>query len=112
MANIVSYAGLSCLGWLRDRRLVYLGSISYGIYLYHHFIFEVFAYYARFYGWNDSVVVDVGKVALSIALAALSWRFVEQPVLGLKDRFGYREATSAVPKIGSGIDDIRGVQVG
>jgi peptidoglycan/LPS O-acetylase OafA/YrhL len=112
VGNVVNYAGLPSLGWLRDSRLVYLGSISYGIYLYHHIIFEIFAYYARFYGWNDSVVIDFGKVALSIALAALSWRFVEQPILAFKDRFSYREATRAVLEIGGAVDDIRGVQAG
>jgi len=112
LGSIVNCAGLPCLRWLRDRRLVYLGSISYGIYLYHHFIFEIFAYYWRFYGWNDSVAVDIGKVALSIAVAALSWRFVEQPILALKERFGYRNASRPVVEIGSGIDEIRGVQAG
>jgi peptidoglycan/LPS O-acetylase OafA/YrhL len=112
VGNIVNHTGSSRLRWLRNRTLVYLGSISYGIYLYHHCIFEIFAYYARFYEWNDSVVVDLGKVALSIALAALSWRFVEQPILGFKDRFGYQEATREVLEIGGGIDDIRGVPAG
>jgi peptidoglycan/LPS O-acetylase OafA/YrhL len=112
VGNIVIHADGSRLRWLRDRRLVYLGSISYGIYLYHHFIFEIFAYYARYYGWNNSLVVDFGKVALSIALAALSWRFVEQPILALKDRFGYREASRGVLEIGGGIDEFRGVHAG
>jgi peptidoglycan/LPS O-acetylase OafA/YrhL len=111
VGNIVNYAGLRCLGWLRNGMLVYLGSISYGIYLYHHFIFEIYAYYARFYGWNDSVVVDLGKVAFSIVVAALSWRFVEQPMLAFKDRFGYRAAARLVLEKGR-IDDIRGVQAG
>jgi peptidoglycan/LPS O-acetylase OafA/YrhL len=51
-------------------------------------------------------------VALSIALAALSWRFVEQPILAFKDRFSYREPTRVVLEIGGAVDDIRGVQAG
>jgi peptidoglycan/LPS O-acetylase OafA/YrhL len=109
---IVAYAGDPRLRWLRDRRLVYLGSISYGIYLYHHFILEVFAYYSRFYGWTDSLAADLGKVALSVGVAALSWKFIEQPILALKDRFLYRQATPAVVKVGAAVDDIRGVQAG
>lgn len=109
---IVAYAGDSRLKWLRDRRLVYLGSISYGIYLYHHFIIEIFAYYSRFYGWTDSLAADLGKVALSVGAAALSWKFIEQPILALKERFLYRDATPAVVKVGGAVEDIRGVQVG
>ena len=109
---IVAYAGNPRLKWLRDRRLVYLGSISYGIYLYHHFIFEIFAYYSRFYGWPDSLTADLGKVALSLGAAALSWKFIEQPILALKDRFRYRDATSAAIKVGGAVEDIRGVQAG
>jgi peptidoglycan/LPS O-acetylase OafA/YrhL len=112
VGNIANHAGSTCLRWLRDPRLVYLGSISYGIYLYHHFIFELFAYYTRFYGWKDHVAVDVGKLTLSIAVAALSWRFVERPILSFKDRFGYREASGSVLEIGRGVDGIRGVQAG
>jgi peptidoglycan/LPS O-acetylase OafA/YrhL len=109
---IVAFAGDPRLKWLRDRRLVYLGSISYGIYLYHHFIFEIFAYYSRFYGWTDSLAADLGKVALSLGAAAFSWRFIEQPILALKDRFLYREATPAVIKVGGAVEDIRGIQAG
>jgi len=38
----------------------------------------------------------VAKIAVSVADAAISWRFVEQPLLSLKDRFGYqRDAAPA-----------------
>jgi peptidoglycan/LPS O-acetylase OafA/YrhL len=112
VGEIVAYAGDPRLKWLRDRRLVYLGSISYGIYLYHHFIFEIYAYYSRFYGWSDNLLADLVKVVLSIGTAALSWKFIEQPILAFKDRFSYREATPAVVKVGGGVEDIRGVQAG
>ncbi len=36
---VVVHAGRGALAPLRDRRLCYLGQISYGIYLYHHIIF-------------------------------------------------------------------------
>ena len=40
--------------------------------------------------------IDVAKIAMSVAIAAISWRFVEQPLMSLKDRFGYqRDAAPA-----------------
>ena len=43
---VVAFAGDRRLAPLRDRRLVYLGSISYGLYLYHYIIYYVFDGYA------------------------------------------------------------------
>jgi peptidoglycan/LPS O-acetylase OafA/YrhL len=112
VGTIVLYAGDPRLRWLRDRRLVYLGTISYGIYLYHHFIFEIFKLYERYYGWRSSLSLDFGKLGLSLAVAALSWKYVERPVLSLKSRFGYRSAGSSGLKVREKVDELQGVQAG
>lgn len=75
---------------LRDRRLVHLGAISYGIYLYHPFvlIFEPMIRAAvglKLAPW----MVDVAKIGSCIGLAEVSWRLVERPLLRLKGRFPY-----------------------
>jgi peptidoglycan/LPS O-acetylase OafA/YrhL len=88
----VNYAGNPRLKWLREPRLVYLGTISYGLYLYHYFIFEICKYYERALGFDPGLVWDVIKLAASIAAAVLSWQFIERPVLGIKDRFRYHGA--------------------
>ncbi len=67
---------------LRVRPLVYLGTISYGIYLWQQVI--VFGV-DRFPPWAE--------IGLSIAAAALSYRFVERSFLRLKRRD--REAIDA-----------------
>ena len=85
-------AGSRPLAILRDPTLCYLGRISYGIYLYHYPIYWVF-----------DATTDIGstpwgiaaKFAMSLGVAALSWRFIERPILGLKDRFRYRPAGEA-----------------
>lgn len=72
--------------WLSSRPLVYLGKLSYGIYLWHYMIFrlvyrvspEHWAYYAAI------------TLAASIAMAAVSYHFVEL-------RFRRRNAPATAP---------------
>jgi peptidoglycan/LPS O-acetylase OafA/YrhL len=88
-------AGRPALGWLRDRRLAYLGQISYGLYLYHLIVFRISDNLARAHGFGETIGLDAIKLALMFALAALSWSFIERPILALKDRFDYRRKISA-----------------
>jgi peptidoglycan/LPS O-acetylase OafA/YrhL len=109
---VVLYSGHRRLAWLRDRRLVYLGTISYGIYLYHHFIFEIYKLYERYYGWGGSLLLDFVKLGASIMVAALSWRFIEQPFLSLKGRFGYQAAAPSRLELRGAVDDLQGAGAG
>lgn len=70
------------LGW---RPLAWLGVISYGVYVYHMFA-------PRIVGWalrvakapaelQSGLPFFAASAALTLAAAALSWRFVEQPIL-------------------------------
>lgn len=75
------------------RPLRYVGRISYGLYLYHYLLlfllglapYQVFTTGAPA-GW---VALAAG---VTFATAALSYRFIEAPLLRLKDRFGRRDA--------------------
>lgn len=81
---------------LGDARLRYLGVISYGVYLYHHFII---------YGWVKAVEgFDLPAIhwnlgftlfitVLSVAAAAASWALVEKPLNAFRHHFSYRPAT-------------------
>ncbi len=86
---VVCSAGHPLLAPLRRRRLGDVGSISYGLYLYHPLIFWVVGLARLALGFRGSVWVDVVRVIACFAVAALSWRFVEQPLLKLKGRFTY-----------------------
>ena len=68
------------LAW---RPLVVLGKVSYGLYLYHHLIFIAVG---RHVSWGSNSFRILLAVAITSALTWLSWRFVEQPFLRLKDR--------------------------
>jgi peptidoglycan/LPS O-acetylase OafA/YrhL len=67
------------------RILLYLGKISYGLYLFHQlFLWAMF----KNASFKDSVALGVLlALALTIAAAALSYHFFERPILLFKARF-------------------------
>jgi peptidoglycan/LPS O-acetylase OafA/YrhL len=76
---------------LRLPPLVHLGQASYGLYLYHFPVLAILLEITRELGFMGKVYpVRIVSIGLSIVLAGLSWRFVEQPILMLKSRFAYR----------------------
>jgi peptidoglycan/LPS O-acetylase OafA/YrhL len=78
--------------------LRYLGTISYGIYVYHLMLPELLPRVARRLGYPDlfAPLVDqslpflIFYGAASIAVAAVSWHLFEGPINRLKARFEYR----------------------
>lgn len=81
-------------GWisvLRWPRLRWLGQVSYGLYLYHLPIMILSGDIARGFGLRGQPFWREGPtLALCFVAAALSWRYVEEPILRLKSRFEYR----------------------
>jgi len=103
---LFSAVGLSCLGLIyiartvegvrvifRTKGLVYLGKISYGVYLYHLLVFtccEIIAgpFIEKFLGpkfWG--IVMPVMQLFLAVGFAAISFRLFENRILRLKDVF-------------------------
>jgi peptidoglycan/LPS O-acetylase OafA/YrhL len=83
---------LKLLAW---RPLVYLGKISYGIYLYHFMLIPYYPAIARFFGYQiksprESMWSFLFSSAVAICVAAISWHVIESPILSLKDRFSAR----------------------
>ena len=75
--------------FLQVRPMVYLGTISYGIYLWHQAFIEKIHQWG---GWskqplpNGPFLVHVlGALALAVVVASASWYLIERPVLRLKD---------------------------
>jgi peptidoglycan/LPS O-acetylase OafA/YrhL len=94
---VLDWAGRPETGWLRFRPLTRLGVISYGVYLYHfplvllaHELSDALGYWTRL---NEFRLV---ACILTIPIAALSWRYIERPLLGLKNRFAYPSETRLV----------------
>ena len=81
----------------------YLGRISYGLYLYHNFVFNVYHTPPTHFtvrAWRR--ITDVLPflhssyffqfcfyLTLTLVLATLSWYLIEKPINSLKDRFSY-----------------------
>jgi peptidoglycan/LPS O-acetylase OafA/YrhL len=87
LAFIVATVSDAAPRWLVSAPLVYLGRISYGLYALHRLGLALAKLCVpgnspRSFG--VSVVIGAGA---TVALAALSYRFLEQPFLRLKDRF-------------------------
>jgi len=77
---------------LEWRPIVYLGKISYGIYIYHLLVplaFErIAAHWGRTYE-NSGFVNFVVTSLVTFVVAAISWHAFERPVNGLKRHFRY-----------------------
>ncbi len=92
-------------GFLQSRIMVYLGTISYGIYLWHETWIDEYLRWTDIpfrgvyasdvpFRWHTNslfsapwLVFVLAVAALTIASAAVSWHAFEQPLLRFKDRF-------------------------
>ncbi|MEO1524565.1 MAG: acyltransferase [Planctomycetota bacterium] len=73
------------IGWL-----MYLGRISYGLYLIHNFAPLVIRPVTKSVGVApDGLVYYAVLTAVTISVAAASWRFFESPLNGMKKWFPY-----------------------
>ncbi|WP_025602467.1 acyltransferase family protein [Burkholderia sp. WSM2230] len=92
VCSIACCRNAAVMGLLEARWLAGLGRISYGFYLYHNLIPDLMRNHraqALFGGvvplWAHAVGI-AASFALSLGLALLSWRMIEEPVLRLKTR--------------------------
>jgi peptidoglycan/LPS O-acetylase OafA/YrhL len=81
--------------------VVYLGRISYGLYVFHNFTYGV---KARLVGAWSRLEPMLGPVpgpavafAVTVAAAALSWHVLERPVQRLKARYPYSPRAAPPP---------------
>jgi len=95
---LVAQAGRSFSGplgtLLETRSLVYVGKISYGLYVYHPFMPRVTQYIFEKAGWAftpHGAVDFVVSTVLSLAVSSLSWYLMEKPINDLKRFFEYED---------------------
>jgi peptidoglycan/LPS O-acetylase OafA/YrhL len=90
---ILILAGRPALRWLRGRTLCYLGTISYGIYLYHYPLYQILdATVGHPAAWWAIAI----KFASTLGIASISWKYLEKPILSLKSRFDYRSGRDEI----------------
>jgi peptidoglycan/LPS O-acetylase OafA/YrhL len=77
---------------LANKWLIWIGTISYGLYLWHYPIYRVL----QSIGMNEMMVFSIGS-PLALLIAAFSYRYLETPILKQKKHF-----TTAIPRPASG----------
>ncbi len=89
---VVTNVGRRHVAWLRRPRLVHLGTLSYGLYVYHYVVLTLSDdVLVAMRGYGRTSLTNVFVIALIYGLAAASWAWLEKPLLSLKGRFPYRE---------------------
>jgi peptidoglycan/LPS O-acetylase OafA/YrhL len=108
---ILSLGPLTRLFSMRVLRI--FGKYSYGMYLYHFPLTAVFEHMKFFWiRYPLGTPLYVGAcLAGNLGVAALSFHFFEQPILGLKKRFNYATKVSD-PPITAPIDRAGALEVG
>ena len=98
-SSLLIWAMLNFDGGYDSRWAIHLGRISYGMYVFHSFVIELFARIPLSkIGFNalhshllragiEGLLWIVAPLLVTWALAELSYRFFERPFLRLKDRF-------------------------
>jgi peptidoglycan/LPS O-acetylase OafA/YrhL len=98
---LIGYPAMALGSWLifmsvfglgvAPRWLRYLGKISYGLYVFHmlalYLAEKMIGGYAR--NWGKFIIFWWLGLALTMGMAALSYRFYESPFLRLKERFAF-----------------------
>ncbi|MBA3872832.1 MAG: acyltransferase [Anaerolineae bacterium] len=83
----VFYFVINPTSWLKSffelKPLVFVGRISYGLYLWHYIIFKYMTDYLHM-SWAGTLIIGGG---LALLISLLSYYFIEQPILSLKSKF-------------------------
>ncbi|MBX3621803.1 MAG: acyltransferase [Rhizobacter sp.] len=87
LAAVVMQPGHVIVRLLEWRALVFVGAVSYGVYLLHMLVADVVTRALGKAGWPSEDLRFVFTLVATIGVAGLSFRFFEQPILRLKDRF-------------------------
>ena len=76
---------------------IYLGRISYGIYVYHFFVPAVLKpLFDRFHIEDGGVAFGLICLVVTVFVASLSWFLLERPINSLKNRFHVAEADEPI----------------
>lgn len=89
-ASLGAFKHLSA--WVLENKFVlYCGKISYGMYVYHMFMPDLFNFIGPKIGFlaTNKYSQFVVYFALTFLLSHLSWKLIENPINNLKDRFPY-----------------------
>jgi peptidoglycan/LPS O-acetylase OafA/YrhL len=70
--------------------ILYIGKISYGLYVYHNFMLAIVLYYLLESGiGHDYRLIAPLSTVLTFVTAMLSWHLIERPLSHLKNKFSF-----------------------
>jgi peptidoglycan/LPS O-acetylase OafA/YrhL len=79
--------------------VLYIGKISYGLYVYHNFMLAIVLYYlAKIMAVPDYRLVAVLSFVGTFATAILSWHLIERPIAQLKNKFSFSARKTGLPR--------------
>lgn len=88
----IGFEGRIARALTENKAVVYLGKISYGLYVYHLLAIFPLSVFKKIFGvemiYSHNVEAMI-KILLTVIIAALSWQLVEKPINSLKDKFNY-----------------------
>jgi peptidoglycan/LPS O-acetylase OafA/YrhL len=70
-----------------NKILKWLGTRSYGIYVYHYVIFAVFENFRVHSSVGNFIIISLLRVGVSLLFAELSFRYIERPLLTFKKKW-------------------------
>lgn len=79
--------------WLSWSPLVYLGKISYGLYVFHYFAGPIVHGASKRFApvvYDEIMLRICAMLAFTIGISVVSWHVMEKPLNDLKQRFSYR----------------------
>jgi peptidoglycan/LPS O-acetylase OafA/YrhL len=89
------------LGWLKHPALVHVGKISYGLYVFHYFVppalYEHVPAILHLTEGPLKLVRTLLWVLISFALAELSWRLIEKPLMRRRRGLSGKAAPALLP---------------
>jgi peptidoglycan/LPS O-acetylase OafA/YrhL len=80
--------------FLELKPLIYIGKISYGLYIYHYFmnpLYGIISWHLNFHGSTPLLLEITLKVLASFFIAIPSWIFIEKPINDFKSHFSYKK---------------------
>ena len=72
---------------LENKTFDYLGKISYGIYMYHILMVVIVLKTLSYYNIQNVILENLLAVALTIVIASLSYKYLEERFIKIKERF-------------------------
>jgi peptidoglycan/LPS O-acetylase OafA/YrhL len=92
LARLISSVNRNSFAYkfLTFKSLVFIGKISYGIYLYHNIVYRLVDSFIFHYHISiNPLLTLLVQISITFLIAAVSWHLIEKPVLRLKDKYDY-----------------------